>query len=166
MKCRKCGAENLDGAEYCNSCRAPLSQASDRPGAGRNQTGLWIGIAAAAIFAIVLVVLFTNGGGGGGGGAIGGDASPSASHSGLPQAQAEKAAVRDAEAFLKKNYPELLKAPRTVSTEDVGGSQVTTVSYAGSMKVQLSSGEVATIPQVVIVTRNARTGRTIYSVRD
>jgi len=164
MRCRRCGAENLDGASRCSICSAPLGSEPTTGGRGGGHAALWIGLVGAAALAIVLFVMLGAGGSGGGGGG-GGAASPSPS-GGQPVGKEEKAAVRDAEAFLKKNYRDLLKAPRTVSTEDVGGHSVTTVSYAGTMKVRLSSGAAAEIPRVVIVTRDATTGRTTFSVSD
>lgn len=162
MKCRKCGAENLDGAESCNTCRAPLVATTGRPGAGRSQAGLWIGIATAAVFAIVLVAIFANGGSGGGGSVGGPIASPSARSAAV--ARSEKAAVKSAEAFVKKSHPELLHARRDVTSEDVNGRIVTTVSYSGTQEVQLPGGDTGTIPNVVVIERDARTGRTVYSV--
>lgn len=158
MKCRRCGTENLEGAAYCNSCRAALSDAPGRTAPGPGHAGVWIAIAGVAA---LIVVLFSGGGGGGGGGT---PASPAPS--GQPLTKVEKAAVRTAEAFVRKNYPDLLKGQRSVSTAEFAGRPVTSVAYAGSMKVRTSSGALDTIPRVVIVTVDSRTGVATYNVSD
>jgi hypothetical protein len=187
MKCKKCGAENLDAASRCMDCGAKLGgaqAASASPFAEPkpSQTSSHSTIVILAVVAVAAVILSAvvfgvgSGGGGGGGGSMlprGGSATatgePAPEFSGSsivtePVSPADsKMAMGVAAPIVKRAHPEYETATSTVTAYASQGASFVEVTYARFVEWKNPDGSITHLPRILVVSIARSDGKvTVY----